>query len=120
MNKQHSITGSSPGQLLVQIKNACRCHDARIAGENASLILTYTSSFSRIRSNLLTAERMRPSHFTYQRMGADFFSPEHWPLFMEFVRSVVCGEWDDDELADEERDMASSSSNANVREMQAV
>lgn len=33
-------------------------------------------------------------------MGAEFFSPEHWPPFMEFVRSVVCGEWDeDDEMA---------------------
>lgn len=120
MNKQHRSTGSSPDQLLVQIKNACRRHGARIAGENASLVMTHTSSFSRIRSNILTTERMRPCHFTYQRMGADFFSPEHWPPFMEFVRSVVCGEWDeDDSPGDEEREMAASG-NANAREAQAV
>ncbi|KQK14751.1 hypothetical protein BRADI_1g18390v3 [Brachypodium distachyon] len=105
MNKQHRSTGSSPDQLLVQIKNACRRHGARIAGENASLVMTHTSSFSRIRSNILTTERVRPSHFTYQRMGADFFSPKHWPAFTEFVRSVVCGEWDED---DADADMAAA------------
>uniref|UniRef100_A0A0E0LPH7 Beta-amylase n=1 Tax=Oryza punctata TaxID=4537 RepID=A0A0E0LPH7_ORYPU len=118
MNKQHRITGSSPDQLLVQIKNACRRHGARIAGENASLVVTHTSSFSRIRSNVLTAERMRPGHFTYQRMGVAFFSPEHWPAFVEFVRGVVCGEWpDEDEPGDEERDVAD---NANAMEAQPV
>ncbi|KAL6657412.1 hypothetical protein ACP70R_005192 [Stipagrostis hirtigluma subsp. patula] len=107
MNKQHHSTGSSPDRLLVQIKNACRRHGARIAGENASLVMTHTSSFSRIRSNILTTERMRPSHFTYQRMGAEFFSPDHFPRFMEFLRSVVCGEWDEDDVpGDEEREMA--------------
>ncbi|XP_044964447.1 inactive beta-amylase 9 [Hordeum vulgare subsp. vulgare] len=100
MNKQQRNTGSSPDKLMVQIKNACRRHGTRIAGENASLVMTHTSSFSRIKSNIVTAERMRPSFFTYRRMGAEFFSPEHWPPFMEFVRSVVCGEWDeDDEMA---------------------
>lgn len=114
MNKQHRITGSSPDQLLVQIKNACRRHGARIAGENASLVVTHTSSFSRIRSNVLTAERMRPGHFTYQRMGEAFFSPEHWPAFVEFVRGVVCGEWPDE---DEDRDVAD---NPNAMEAQPV
>ena len=112
MNKQHHSTGSSPDQLLVQIKNACRRHGARIAGENASLVMTHTSSFSRIRSNILTAEFMRPCHFTYQRMGAEFFSPDHFPQFMEFVRSVVCGEWDEDDgpwpADDEDRAMAAT------------
>ncbi|XP_039797151.1 inactive beta-amylase 9-like isoform X2 [Panicum virgatum] len=113
MNKQHHSAGSSPDQLLVQIKNACRRHGARIAGENASLVMTHTSSFSRIRSNILTTELMRPCHFTYQRMGADFFSPDHFPHFMEFVRSVVCGEWnEDDGPADEDRAMAAASGSA--------
>ncbi|XP_020201104.1 inactive beta-amylase 9 isoform X1 [Aegilops tauschii subsp. strangulata] len=97
MNKQQRNTGSSPDKLLVQIKNACRRHGARIAGENASLVMTHTSSFPRIKSNIVTAELMRPTFFTYRRMGAEFFSPEHWPPFMEFVRSVVCGEWDEDD-----------------------
>uniref|UniRef100_A0A0D9X2N6 Beta-amylase n=1 Tax=Leersia perrieri TaxID=77586 RepID=A0A0D9X2N6_9ORYZ len=127
MNKQRSrISGSSPDKLMVQIKNACRRHGARIAGENASLVVTHTSSFSRIRSNVVTAERVRPGHFTYQRMGEEFFSPEHWPAFVEFVRGVVCGEWDGDGDEDEQgedggddvgRDVASSS---NAREAQAV
>ncbi|OEL28940.1 Inactive beta-amylase 9 [Dichanthelium oligosanthes] len=121
MNKQHHSAGSSPDQLLVQIKNACRRHGARIAGENASLAMSHTSSFSRIRSNILTTELMRPCHFTYQRMGADFFSPDHFPQFMEFVRSVVCGtEWDDDDgPGDEERAMAASG-NASAREGRAA
>ncbi|WVZ66985.1 hypothetical protein U9M48_016132 [Paspalum notatum var. saurae] len=97
MNKQHHSAGSSPDQLLVQIKNACRRHGARIAGENASLVMTHTSSFSRIRTNVLTTDLMRPRHFTYQRMGADFFSPHHFPRFMEFLRSVVCGDGEDDD-----------------------
>ncbi|KAK3125950.1 hypothetical protein QOZ80_7BG0611820 [Eleusine coracana subsp. coracana] len=114
MNKQHHSTGSSPDKLLVQIKNACRRYAVPIAGENASLVMTHTSSFSRIRSNILTTERMRPRHFTYQRMGAEFFSPEHFPQFMEFLRSVVCGEWDEDDAAgDDEREMAMSN---NARE----
>ncbi|CAL5071281.1 unnamed protein product [Urochloa decumbens] len=111
MNKQHHSAGSSPDQLLAQVKNACRRHGARIAGENASLAMSHTSSFSRIRSNILTTELMRPCHFTYQRMCADFFSPDHFPQFMEFVRSVVCGEWDEDDgPADEEHATAASPS----------
>jgi hypothetical protein len=111
LNKQHHSAGSSPDQLLKQIKNACRRHGARIAGENASLAMSHTSSFSRIRSNILTTELMRPCHFTYQRMSADFFSPDHFPQFVEFVRSVVCGEWDEDDApGDEDRAMAASGS----------
>jgi hypothetical protein len=54
---------------------------------------------------------MRPCHFTYQRMSADFFSPDHFPQFVEFVRSVVCGEWDEDDApGDEDRAMAASGS----------
>nr|CAB3458896.1 unnamed protein product [Digitaria exilis]CAB3503055.1 unnamed protein product [Digitaria exilis] len=117
MNKQLHSAGSSPDQLLAQIKNACRRHGARIAGENASLAMTHSSSFSRIRSNILTTELMRPCHFTYQRMCADFFSPDHFPQFMEFVRSVICGEWDEDD--EEQRGMmamSSAANNGNARE----
>ncbi|XP_066379755.1 inactive beta-amylase 9-like [Miscanthus floridulus] len=78
MNKQHHSTGSSPNNLLVQMKNACCRHGARIAGENASLVMTHTSSSLRIRSNILTTELMRPCHFRYQRMGAVFFSPDQF------------------------------------------
>jgi hypothetical protein len=104
VNKQHHSTGSSPDKLLAQIKNACRRYAVPIAGENASLVMTHTSSFNRIRSSILTTDRMRPHHFTYQRMGAEFFSPDHFPRFMEFLRSVVCGEWDEDD----DREMAMS------------
>ncbi|KAM0840242.1 hypothetical protein ACQ4PT_059844 [Festuca glaucescens] len=27
-------------------------------------------------------------HLTYQRMGAEFFSPDHWPLFVQFARDL--------------------------------
>ncbi|CAD6266123.1 unnamed protein product [Miscanthus lutarioriparius] len=63
MNKHHHSTGSSPNNLLVQMKNACRRHGARIAGENASLVMTHTSSSLRIRSNILTTVLMMPCHF---------------------------------------------------------
>jgi hypothetical protein len=44
-------------------------------------------------------------------MSADFFSPDHFPQFVEFVRSVVCGEWDEDDApGDEDRAMAASGS----------
>uniref|UniRef100_A0A0D9Z7D4 Beta-amylase n=1 Tax=Oryza glumipatula TaxID=40148 RepID=A0A0D9Z7D4_9ORYZ len=36
--------------------------------------------------------RTRPCHFTYQRMGAEFFSPDHWPLFVQLVRAMECPE----------------------------
>ncbi len=42
--------------------------------------------------------------FTYQRMGAYFFSPEHFPSFTELVRSMSQPEmeWDDMPSKEEE------------------
>ncbi|XP_066310900.1 inactive beta-amylase 9-like [Miscanthus floridulus] len=94
-NKQHHSTGSSPNNLLVQMKNACRCHGARIAGENASLVMTHTSSSLRIRSNILTNDIMQTCPFTYQRMGAVFFSTDQFT-------------YEDDGPADEERGRAAA------------
>lgn len=63
----HGCTGGA-GHGRVH-EQAAPQHGARIAGENASLVMTHTSSSLLIRSHILTTELIRPCHFTYQRMG---------------------------------------------------
>ena len=86
---------SSPELLLAQIVSACKRHEVRMSGENYALI---GSSFSRIKENLLAVDS-----FTYQQMEAGFFSPQHCPLFTEFVRSISETELDAEDLVSEER-----------------
>jgi hypothetical protein len=81
--------GSEAEELLAQIKDACTEHGARLAYENASLVVATNGAGSPgVWGDLLTADRTRPCHFTYQRMGAEFFSPDHWPLFVQFARAL--------------------------------
>jgi hypothetical protein len=81
--------GSEAEELLAQIKDACTEHGARLAYENASLVVATDGAGSPgVWGGLLTADRTRPCHFTYQRMGAEFFSPDHWPLFVQFARAL--------------------------------
>ncbi|KAG8063365.1 hypothetical protein GUJ93_ZPchr0003g17619 [Zizania palustris] len=80
---------SGAEELLAQIKAACTEHGARLAGESATLVVARDGDGSPgAWGGLLTAERTRPCHFTYQRMGAEFFSPDHWPLFVLLVRAL--------------------------------
>lgn len=84
-----AATGSEAEELLAQIKNACREHGARLAYENVSVAsVTDGAGTPGVWGGLLTADRTRPCHFTYQRMGAEFFSPDHWPLFVQFTRDL--------------------------------
>lgn len=106
---------SSPERLLAQIIEACKRHGVRVSGENSTLT---SSDFSRIKENLGALDS-----FTYQRMGADFFSPQHWPLFAEFVRSMSEAKLHRDDMVSEEGEKVSvplGSSPSNDREMQAV
>jgi hypothetical protein len=48
---QHGVQPEAPNNLLVQMKNACRRHGARIAG---ALVMTHTSDSLRVRSNIFT------------------------------------------------------------------
>ncbi|RWW24387.1 hypothetical protein BHE74_00051599 [Ensete ventricosum] len=111
---------SSPESLLSQIMGACKKHGVRLAGENYSLMGVGTTGFHRIKENIL-AENSRLDSFTYQRMGAEFFSPEHWPLFTEFIRSMMQPEMDsDDTPGSGERFSLMDAVPANDREMQTV
>uniref|UniRef100_A0A0E0KDR3 Beta-amylase n=1 Tax=Oryza punctata TaxID=4537 RepID=A0A0E0KDR3_ORYPU len=80
-------------EVLAQVKAACAEHGVRLAGESASLAVARDGDGSPgAWGGLLAAERTRPCHFTYQRMGAEFFSPDHWPLFVQLVRAMECPE----------------------------
>ncbi|CAL9748592.1 unnamed protein product [Musa acuminata subsp. burmannicoides] len=111
---------SSPESLLSQIMRACRKHGVRLAGENYSLVGVGTTGFRRIKENIL-AENSRLDSFTYHRMGAEFFSPEHWPLFTEFIRSMMQPEMDSDDIPSSgQRFSLMDAVPADDREMQTV
>ncbi|XP_074573496.1 inactive beta-amylase 9-like [Curcuma longa] len=111
---------SSPELLLSQIVTACKKQGVRVVGENSSLIRVGTNGFNRIKKNLFD-NNMRLDSFTYHRMGVELFSPEHWPLFTEFVRSMVQPEWDsDDKPSSEEAFPITVSELGNDQEMQRV
>lgn len=76
---------SSPESLLKQITTVCRKHGVEISGQNLS-VSGAPGGFEQIKKNLSGENVM--DLFTYQRMGAYFFSPEHFPSFTELVRTV--------------------------------
>ncbi|KAK8445917.1 hypothetical protein SEVIR_9G407700v4 [Setaria viridis] len=75
---------------LARVKAACAERGARLAAESAPLAVARDGAGAM--GVWLSAGRTRPRQFTYQRMGADFFSPGHWPLFVQFVRALECPE----------------------------
>ncbi|XP_023514007.1 inactive beta-amylase 9-like isoform X2 [Cucurbita pepo subsp. pepo] len=105
---------SSPESLISQIKSASRKHGVMLSGQNSSSSGT-PGGFDRIKNNL---EGESVELFTYQRLGAYFFSPEHFPSFAEFVRSVHQPELHSDDLPIGEDDTASSSPAGSVAEEQ--
>lgn len=118
---QPNGSGSSPEYLLSQIMSACKKHGVHISGEN-SLVSRTPTCFSKIKERVSSSEDALQS-FTYQRMGAYFFSPEHWPSFSEFVRSLDRIELHLDDLPVDEEETISlrtTSDQANGRHMQAV
>ncbi|XP_077232587.1 beta-amylase 3 [Tasmannia lanceolata] len=80
---------SSPESLLRQIMEACKKHEVGVTGENSSITIN-NDSFRKIKERL-SPDNVGVHSFTYQRMGAYFFSPEHWPLFMDLIRSQAAG-----------------------------
>lgn len=78
---------------LARVKAACAEHGARLAAESAPLSVARGGASAGSPGVVwLSAGRTRPCQFTYQRMGAEFFSPGHWPLFVQFVRALECPE----------------------------
>ncbi|XP_047308152.1 inactive beta-amylase 9 [Impatiens glandulifera] len=78
---------SSPELLTAQIMEACERHGVELSGENSLVSGAAPSGrLERIEENM--AKKGLMSSFTYQRMGAYFFSPDHFPSFTQFVRRV--------------------------------
>lgn len=106
---------SSPELLLADIKIACRKHGVEISGQNSS-VSGVPGGFEQIKKNLSGQNAV--DLFTYQRMGAYFFSPEHFPSFTGFVRSLNQQELHSDDQPEEEEEAADSllvSSESDVR-----
>ncbi|KAL6902090.1 hypothetical protein ACP4OV_004966 [Aristida adscensionis] len=79
--------------LLARVKDTCAVHGARLAAETAPLAVARDGAGAggtATLAGMLATDRTRPCQLTYQRMGTRFFSPGHWPLFVQFVRAV---EW---------------------------
>ncbi|WCJ23552.1 beta-amylase 3 [Euphorbia peplus] len=103
MLDKHQPLGSlsSPELLLGKIRTACSKFGVEISGQN-SLISKSPDHFQQIRKNISTENMV--DLFTYQRMGAEFFSPEHFPPFTEFVRNLNQVEMHKDYLSMEEKE----------------
>ncbi|KAI4345481.1 hypothetical protein L6164_012603 [Bauhinia variegata] len=98
-------TLSSPELLLAQIMESCRKHGIMVSGQNSS-VSGAPGGFEQIKKNLSGDNVL--DLFTYHRMGAYFFSPEHFPSFTEFVRSINQPELHSDDLPDEEEEATES------------
>lgn len=82
---QPNESRSSPELLLAQIMSSCRKHGVEVSGQN-SLVSGGPEVMEQIKKNLL--EENAVDLFTYQRMGAYFFSPDNFPSFTQFVRNL--------------------------------
>ncbi|KAF3567696.1 hypothetical protein DY000_02018567 [Brassica cretica] len=76
---------SSPESLLAHIKTSCKRQGVVVSGQNSAA--SVPGGFERIVENLKD-ESVGVDLFTYQRMGAVFFSPEHFHAFTVFVRNM--------------------------------
>ncbi|KAH0907117.1 hypothetical protein HID58_038944 [Brassica napus] len=76
---------SSPESLLAHIKTSCKRQGVVVSGQNSAALVP--GGFERIVENLKD-ESVGVDLFTYQRMGAVFFSPEHFHAFTVFVRNM--------------------------------
>ncbi|XAR54597.1 Beta-amylase [Bertholletia excelsa] len=108
LSDEHQPYGSlsSPESLLAQITMACKKHEVEVAGQNSS-ISGASSGLEQIKKNLLDENKV-VDLFTYQRMGAYFFSPEHFPSFTQFVRSLNQPELHLDDLPSDKMEAAES------------
>lgn len=92
---QPNQTHSSPESLLEQIKTTSRKCGVEISGQNL-MVSGPPEGFEQIKKNLRGDQAV--TLFTYQRMGSEFFSPDHFPSFTAFIRSLNQEEWLLDDL----------------------
>ncbi|AES64255.1 putative beta-amylase [Medicago truncatula] len=102
---QPNETHSSPELLLSQTMTTFRNHGVSISGQNSSE-LGVPGGFEQMKKNLSGDNVL--DLFSYQRMGAYFFSPEHFPSFTELVRSLNQPKLHLDDLPTEEEEGAES------------
>ncbi|XP_054806047.1 inactive beta-amylase 9 [Prosopis cineraria] len=116
-NQPHE-TLSSPELLLAQIMAACRKHGVKVSGQNAGA--GAPEDFEQIKRNLSGDNVL--DLFTYNRMGAHFFSPEHFPSFTKFVQSLNQLELHTDDLPAEDEEAAESlvNSSESSKQLQAA
>ncbi|KFK27522.1 hypothetical protein AALP_AA8G394100 [Arabis alpina] len=100
LSDEHQSPGSlsSPESLLAHIKTSCKKQGVLVSGQNSSA--SVPGGFERIVENLKD-ENAAIDLFTYQRMGALFFSPEHFQAFTVFVRNLNQLELSSDDQAAE-------------------
>ncbi|CAL0309035.1 unnamed protein product [Lupinus luteus] len=103
---QANGTHSSPEMLIAQIITACKNQGVKVSGQNISEFGAL-EGFNQIKKNLSRDKVL--NLFTYHRMGAYFFSPEHFPSFTEFVRCLNQPELHSDDLPSEEEEGTESS-----------
>lgn len=78
---------SSPESLVEQILSSSNEHGVEISGQNSLVVSgAYGEGFNQIKKNVLQGKAV--DLFTYQRMGADFFSPRHFRSFSKFVQNL--------------------------------
>ncbi|KAF3779552.1 Inactive beta-amylase 9 [Nymphaea thermarum] len=105
---------ASPESVISQIKAACMENGVPIAGENTPAS-SVPDNFTRIKENLKDGRSCLEA-FNYYRMGAHFFSPEHWPKFTEFFRGLELPEKDSDDLPDKEGSLSFTNAGAAAAE----
>ncbi|CAH8381444.1 unnamed protein product [Eruca vesicaria subsp. sativa] len=109
---------SSPESLLADIKASCKKQGVVVSGQNSST--SVSGGFERIVENLKD-ESVGIDLFTYQRMGALFFSPEHFHAFTVFVRNMNQVELSSyDQAVEDEAQTASIGSATGVHSLQTV
>ncbi|CAL5393172.1 unnamed protein product [Camellia sinensis] len=91
---------SSPESLFTQIITACKKHGVEVSGQNSS-VSRAPNGFKQIKKYLLDENKV-VELFTYQRMGAYLFSPDHFPAFTKFVWSLNQPELHLDDLPGDE------------------
>ncbi|XP_078440433.1 inactive beta-amylase 9-like [Wolffia australiana] len=115
---QPAAARASPEAVVGEIVGACARRGVAVAGESAG----GKAVFERLKERLRRGGPV--GQLTYQRMGAYFFSPEHFPAFTQFVRGLEWAERHPDDMpaGDGETIPLSPRSSAagNARQMQAA
>jgi len=82
----YQLDRASPQRLIAQIKDTCGKYRVQVSGQN-TLVSETSDGFEELRKNLSRENEVVDS-LTYQRMGTNFFTPEHFRLFIAFVQKL--------------------------------